>query len=218
MAVIHINAISNAESSNHADNTFLLLPISKRLKSNKSMKKFSKLAALFLATSISVAYAKETLSVIAPPYEVGFSPNAGAEDLVVKVIGEAQATIRLGAYSFTSTPVIKALIAAKKRGVDVQCVLDKSNVHSKSGIAAANLLVGAGIATRIDFMHPIHHNKFMVIDGETLETGSFNYSAQAAHKNAENALVIRRVPDLAQTYTANWALHWEHSVEYKSTF
>src|SRR5258708_1437581 len=65
--------------------------------------------------------------------EVGFSPNAGAEELVLKAIASAKQSIRLGAYSFTSKPVIQGLVAAKKRGVDVRCVLDKSNAKSKSG-------------------------------------------------------------------------------------
>ena len=122
------------------------------------------------------------------------------------------------AYSFTSKPVTQALIAAKKRGVDVRCVLDKSNPESKSGTAAANLLVNAGIPTRIDSEHPIHHNKYMVIDGTHVETGSFNYSGQAAHRNAENALVIWNNPDLAKKYAANWATHWEHSEAYRSSY
>jgi phosphatidylserine/phosphatidylglycerophosphate/cardiolipin synthase-like enzyme len=183
-------------------------------------------------TLVGGAYAKETLlGDLASTFnnrpqsapgsaqiDVGFSPDAGAEDLVVKAIATARQSILLGAYSFTSKPVIQGLIAAKRRGVEVRCVLDKSNVKSASGRAAANLLVNAGIPTRIDSQHPIHHNKYMVIDGAHVETGSFNYSAQAAHKNAENALVIWNNPVLAKQYANNWAIHWGHSEDYQSTY
>ena len=183
-------------------------------------------------TPLSIAVAKEsflselrnavsTKAQTAPSssqIDYAFSPDEGAEELIVKAISTAKTSIRLAAYSFTSKPIIQALMAAKKRGVDVQCVLDKSNIKSKSGIAGANLLANAGIPTRIDSQHPIYHNKFIVIDSAHLETGSFNYSAAAAHKNAENAIVIWRNPQLAKGYTNNWTLHWEHSDVYKSGY
>jgi phosphatidylserine/phosphatidylglycerophosphate/cardiolipin synthase-like enzyme len=150
--------------------------------------------------------------------EVGFSPNAGAEEIVLKTIQSAHKTIRLAAYSFTSKPVIQALIAAKRRNVDVQCTLDKSNAHNKSGEAAANLLVNAGIAVRIDSQHPIHHDKYIVVDNQSVETGSFNYSKAAAESNAENAMVIWNDQRLASQYAQNWQLHANHSEVWRSTF
>ena len=35
------------------------------------------------------------------------------------------------------------------------------------------------------------HDKFMIIDAATLETGSFNFTRAAEYENAENVLVIR---------------------------
>ena len=171
------------------------------------------LTTLLLLTLTGITQAES-----APNIDVGFSPDAGAEDIVLNVIHSSHQSIRLAAYSFTSKPVIKELLAAKRRGVDVQCVLDKSNVKSRSGIAAAILLVNAGIPVRIDFQHPIHHNKFIVADGKNVETGSFNYSDAAAHKNAENALVIWNDQALASKYEHNWQLHWGHSEVYKSNY
>lgn len=150
--------------------------------------------------------------------DFAFSPDQGAEELVIKAISSAKHSIRLAAYSFTSVPVVKALINAKKRGVDVQCVLDKSNIKSKSGTSAANLLVNAGIATRTDSQHAIQHNKFIVIDGVHLQTGSFNYSAAAAHRNAENVIVIWNNSTLAKGYMMNWGNHWDHSDDYESSY
>ena len=46
----------------------------------------------------------------------------------------------------------------------------------------------------------------MVIDGETIITGSFNFTKKAEENNAENLLVIRS-PELATKYTANWNTH-----------
>jgi phosphatidylserine/phosphatidylglycerophosphate/cardiolipin synthase-like enzyme len=43
----------------------------------------------------------------------------------------------------------------------------------------------------------------MVIDGTTVITGSFNFTAAAQKSNAENLLVIED-PALAEEYRANW--------------
>jgi len=150
--------------------------------------------------------------------DVGFSPDAGAEALSIKAVASAKKSIHLAAYSFTSKPIAQALIQARRRGIDVRCTLDKSNTHSKSGRAAANLLVNAGIAVRIDSKHAIHHNKYMVIDRRTVETGSFNYSKAAASSNAENVIVVWDNQELANRYLQNWNLHWEHAQSWRSTY
>ena len=65
----------------------------------------------------------------------------------------------------------------------------------------------------IDAAHAIAHNKVMVIDGEVVVTGSFNFTRQAENENAENLLVIRD-GDLAERYLANWHAHEAHSQPY----
>jgi phosphatidylserine/phosphatidylglycerophosphate/cardiolipin synthase-like enzyme len=59
----------------------------------------------------------------------------------------------------------------------------------------------------------IAHNKIMVIDGQTVITGSFNFTKAAEENNAENLLVIRS-PELAATYAANWQVHADHPDPY----
>jgi len=137
---------------------------------------------------------------------------------VLKAIGSAKKTIRLAAYSFTSKPVLQALLDARRRGVDVKCTLDKSNRSNKSGEAAANILANAGIPVRIDSMHAIHHDKYIIIDDRSVETGSFNYSKAAAQSNAENAVLISDDVRVASQYAENWKLHWGHSEVWKSNY
>jgi phosphatidylserine/phosphatidylglycerophosphate/cardiolipin synthase-like enzyme len=43
----------------------------------------------------------------------------------------------------------------------------------------------------------------MVIDGETVITGSFNFTKSSEERNAENLLVLRDGA-LAERYEANW--------------
>ena len=61
--------------------------------------------------------------------------------------------------------------------------------------------------------HAIAHNKIIIIDGETLITGSFNFTKAAEERNAENLLVIRD-KKLASLYVRNWQEHSQHSESY----
>ena len=65
------------------------------------------------------------------------------------------------------------------------------------------------IPTYIDAQHAIAHNKIIIIDKETVITGSFNLTA-AADKNAENVIIIRS-KDLAALYVDNFLKHKQHS-------
>jgi phosphatidylserine/phosphatidylglycerophosphate/cardiolipin synthase-like enzyme len=94
--------------------------------------------------------------------EAGFSPEGSAARLVDRAIDHAQHSIRLAAYSFTSSDVVRRLIEAKRRGVDVAVIVDEKNnlVEDRSGKgrAALNLLVNAAIPTRTISVYPIFHS------------------------------------------------------------
>ncbi len=146
-----------------------------------------------------------------PPIQVFFSPKGGCTEAVVKELDAAKSSVLVQAYSFTSTPIAKALLEAQKRGVKVQVILDKSQRTEK--YSEADFLVNVGIPVRIDAQHAIAHNKVMVIDGATVITGSFNFTKAAEANNAENLLVIRS-PELAKRYADNWKTHADHSDPY----
>lgn len=145
--------------------------------------------------------------------EFAFSPREGAEALVLKAIRSSRHDIRMLAYALTSAPVVEALIDARKRGVDVAVVADyKENVkadHSGKAHAALGALVNAGIAVRTIDVYAIHHDKVLVIDRATVQTGSFNYTQAAARSNSENVIVLWNNPQLAKGYLAHWDRNWK---------
>lgn len=71
-------------------------------------------------------------------------------------------------------------------------------------------MANAGIPTYIDDKHDVAHNKIMIIDNETVITGSFNFTEAAEEKNAGNLLIIKS-KDLANVYLENWYIHKENS-------
>jgi len=144
--------------------------------------------------------------------QTAFSPSPEAIKLVVKTINQAKASIDVAAYSFTSKPVSEALLAAHRRGAAVRILLDKS--QGKRHYKAAEVLREAGIPIRINRRYAIMHNKYIIIDGKTVETGSFNYTANAEKRNAENVIVIKNNEKVAKAYMENWEKLWNEGEAY----
>ena len=110
---------------------------------------------------------------------------------------------------FTSRDIAEALEAVAHRGVKVRIVADWKAAQAK--YSQIRILQSAGILVRLDRNYAIHHHKFIVMDGISIETGSFNYSTAAIEHNAENALVLWNVPPIAEAYAKEWARLWEES-------
>lgn len=138
---------------------------------------------------------------------IAFSPG-NAESMVIKVVDSTKSTLDIAAYSFTSSKIAAAIEAASKRGVAVRIVIDKSRKGERASIAPRLTLAGAAI--RFDAKHAIQHSKFMVSDSVVVGTGSFNYTYNAAHRNAENVVILYDAKS-AELYAAEFAKHWGHA-------
>ena len=75
---------------------------------------------------------------------------------MVRALEHARSSLLVQAYSFTSAPIAKALLDAKKRGVKVEVILDRS--QRKEHYSSADFLAHAEIPVRIDAAHAIAHN------------------------------------------------------------
>lgn len=149
------------------------------------------------------------LFVTPPSVQSHFSPRGGCTEVIVGELKKARKEVLVLAYSFTAREVAQALVDAKLRKVQVEVVLDHSNEKEK--YTDLPFLLEQGLQPLIDGEHPIAHNKVMIIDGHTLLTGSFNFTHQAEHDNAENLLVIKGHPELVRKYRENFAAHKAHA-------
>jgi len=169
----------------------------------------SVLAILAFAFSLFVFAETPTTPPSVVSYEVGFSPGGTAVKLVLDVIGSAKSSILVACYSFTNRDIAEALESAAHRGVKVQIVADDGAAKDK--YSQVRIVSAAGIPVRLATRYAIMHNKFMVIDGVTVETGSFNYTAAAVKSNAENAIVMWNAPDIAKVYASEWTRLWDEA-------
>jgi phosphatidylserine/phosphatidylglycerophosphate/cardiolipin synthase-like enzyme len=141
-------------------------------------------------------------------FDVGFSPSYNAMDLVLRAIVNARRSILIAAYSFTNKDIADALVMTHlDNKVEIYIIADHTNKNNP----LFNYLKNSGIHIRFDHHHKIFHHKFMIIDDHHVETGSFNYTNAAVHKNAENVIILWNVRELAQIYKKEWLRLWEEN-------
>jgi len=146
-------------------------------------------------------------------YTLCFVPDGpNCETILVEAINNTQTSLLVQAYSFTSTPIAKAIKQAKARGVDVRVIVDKSQASDRYSIAT--FLRNSGISLAIDSRPAIAHNKVMIFDGEAVFTGSFNFTKSAQSRNAENGIIIRGDSAIAKAYFDNWLARFHQSMPY----
>ncbi|WP_322801222.1 phospholipase D-like domain-containing protein [Thermoflexus sp.] len=147
-------------------------------------------------------------------YEVFFTtprfPDApefhrgGVVDSLIAAIEGARQTLDVAVYDIDLMPVADALLRARDRGVRVRVVTETDNAGTK---AIARLRAG-GIPVVTDERNGYMHNKFMVIDGERVWTGSMNFTDNDAYQNNNNAALLRS-PELARNYAVKFAAMFE---------
>jgi phosphatidylserine/phosphatidylglycerophosphate/cardiolipin synthase-like enzyme len=165
----------------------------------------------FVAACVLLHWWKLVYRRFVPPPSIGihFSPKGGCGDVVVKAIEAARHQILVLAYSFTFDPIVKALMDAHARGLDVELVFDKSNeADLRSDMPRC---IEKGMKVLVDAEHAIAHNKVMIIDSKVVITGSFNFTRQAEDANAENLLVIRHDRQIVEKYLQYFENHKVHS-------
>jgi phosphatidylserine/phosphatidylglycerophosphate/cardiolipin synthase-like enzyme len=144
-------------------------------------------------------------------YQVCFTPGGRCTHAIVELIDNAKKSVYVQAYSFTSKRIANALVRAHRRGIEVKVIFDKSNFDGHH-YSQARYLVRQGVTAWDDYQLGIAHNKVIIVDGDVVETGSFNFTNAAQHYNAENVLIIYD-KKLAQQYLRNWQHRKDRSHE-----
>ncbi|MAE64586.1 MAG: endonuclease [Phycisphaeraceae bacterium] len=129
---------------------------------------------------------------------VFFSPRGGAADAVIALINDAKRSVRVESFMFTNHAVRDALIAAHRRGVEVEVVLDHHNSRIKG--SARRALRRAGITVYVTPAEIRMHSKVLIIDDDVIVTGSFNLTWAADRSNVEDVLILRGRRKITRAY------------------
>lgn len=154
------------------------------------------LLATFLYISPSFA---EVLGIYFPPGKRAHRP-------IIRLYKNAQKSIHLAIYTLTKNDITRALIRAHKRGVDVKVIMDDEkaeNIYSDD-----EKLKAAGIEVVKDGPLSLMHNKFAIIDGIIVYTGSYNHTKSGTEYNDENFIVIKD-KRVAEVYERQFQKLWE---------
>lgn len=163
------------------------------------MRRIRIVAALLLVASAN-ARAEPMQAMVS----VCFVPGEACAGRIAEAIEAARREVRVQAYGFTARPILRALAAARRRGVDVAVILDRSDRGEVCRASAAvGDLMAAGVPVWIDPIHGIAHNKVMVIDRHLVIGGSYNYTEAAERRNAENVTFIDSSA-VASRFLTNW--------------
>ncbi len=136
-----------------------------------------------------------------------FFTGSPVEDALVNAIDTATSTIDLAVYEMNSRAVTDALLRAQERGVAIRIVTDDEFglEHPNSTIEELEF---EGIPVRSDMpRRGFMHNKFFIIDGLYVWTGSTNITGNGFYNNNNNAILIRS-RQLVENYQAEFNEMW----------
>jgi phosphatidylserine/phosphatidylglycerophosphate/cardiolipin synthase-like enzyme len=136
-----------------------------------------------------------------PPAGNG-STEIGIVAAMTNLMNSATGTVFMAMYNLNINGVKDALLAAHNRGVDVRYVTEKDNLNSQT-----TALISGGISVIDDGTvgsGPLMHNKFIVVDGRYVWTGSFNTTTLMNTTNSPNNGLIVDSTDLSAAFASEF--------------
>jgi len=139
--------------------------------------------------------------------KVLFSPKGGISRELLVMYKAAKTDIKIAVFNFTTKYQARGLVAAQKRGIKVQVLLDKKN--AERGYSLGPYLAREGITVRY-YSAPggSMHHKFIIVDGKNLATGSYNLSNDAEFRNSESMLFTSN-SNLVSAFNAEFDRLWK---------
>lgn len=122
--------------------------------------------------------------------EVLYAPDDAPLDRVVTLYQQAKHYIYVSVYGLTYPRAVEALVAAKKRGVDVRMLTDQERTQEVKQHSALRTLRLAGIPIRVNQHDGLMHLKQVVIDDEINTSGSMNHTTSGNRYNDERMDII----------------------------
>ena len=142
--------------------------------------------------------------------QVFTSRHHSLAEVIDGLIRKAARSIDVAIYRFNNPRLASALGEAVLRGVKMRVILDRTKyaeAQSSSQFLSDGTVPFRLLSGRPDAEGKMHH-KFVVLDGKTLLTGSYNWTLESAERNFENLIVLRDRESIVlyqQEFEALWA-------------
>ena len=128
--------------------------------------------------------------------EVYFCPREDCEQELFKLLDSANVSIHCATFEL-NLPRVVSLLDNKSEDIDVKIVVDDAYYDGLENLSWV----------RHDGKQGLMHNKFCIVDGKEIYTGSFNPTKNCAYKNNNNMLVIES-RYLSQNYEEEFEELW----------
>lgn len=141
--------------------------------------------------------------------EIKFARSESVADVITRLIRDASGSINAALYRFNHPGLARVLEEAVRRGLRVRLLVD-GNKYRESR-STQELLAGAIIPFRLGFGREGRgskmHHKFVILDQQTVLTGSYNWTLESENENHENLLIVRD-PLPVQAYEQEFEVLW----------
>ena len=125
--------------------------------------------------------------------------KGGPDRFLADALDQARSQIDAALYDLNLWSIRNALVRAHQRGVQVRLVVESDSLERPE----IQDLINAGIPLVEDEGEGLMHNKFIIIDGIDVWTGSMNLTVNGAYRHLNN-LVRLRSTSLAENFTVEF--------------
>jgi len=167
------------------------------------MKKHIKYNLTIFCLICSLGFAAVTSNI-----SIYFSPKDKCDEILINELLNAKQEVNIAIYSLTKLNIGEAIAKLKKRGVKIRVVVDNQQAGGKYSLD--EYLIAQQIPLLRDKHSGLMHNKFAVIDGQVVLTGSYNWTNGATYKNDENLIIIRSL-EAAQRFNTEFSRLWQEN-------
>jgi phosphatidylserine/phosphatidylglycerophosphate/cardiolipin synthase-like enzyme len=131
-------------------------------------------------------------------------------EALMNTLNSAQVSIDIAAFELDLAPIVDALLNAEVEGIEVRWITDDEHglEADQEGPGLFEALIDGGVDVISDERSALMHNKFIIIDGWTVWTGSTNLTQNGFFRNNNNAFVLhstRAAAVFQQEFDEMWA-------------
>jgi cardiolipin hydrolase len=141
-----------------------------------------------------------------------FSPGEACREAIIHEIRQAVSHLNICVFTISDDRISEAILGAHRRKVDIKILTDNDKAFDLG--SDITRFFKEGLIVKIDNTTNHMHHKFMIADGRTLITGSYNWTNSAARYNQENVIVTNE-PSLIKSFQHEFDRLWNVMDLYK---
>jgi len=159
-------------------------------------------AGFYLLFSLTVVPIAQANDAITCQVRSALASDGSIVQQLRNALQQAHSEVLVALYGFNNPILAHELVSLAKRGVRLRVKIDAEKTTKRKTRALIDLLRSAGISVEAVAADGRNHNKFVVVDGKQVITGSYNWTSRA-EENWENLLFLD-CPELAKRYAGEW--------------